>query len=84
MKINWLKHAAIISLFVPTALMAQEGSTSVLESAQAPRVYLGGGIGINDYGIGFGAEFPIAGKVLGYCDLGSGGWGTKIGAGGTY
>lgn len=82
MKINCLKHVACIILFVPTALWAQDSTVAVQK--QAPRIYLGGGIGFNDYGIGFGAEFPIMGKMLGYFDVGTGGWGGKVGAGGTY
>ncbi len=83
MKINWLKRTAIAMLYIPTALMAQDVDKPL--PAPVPRVYLGGGTGCNDFGImGIGAEFPVSRKLQGYFDLGVGGWGSKVGAGGTY
>ncbi len=64
--------------------MAQNVSDTVQPESNGPRVFLGGGMGINDYGIGIGVQFPVVGPVLGYVDLGSGGWGNKIGIGASY
>lgn len=86
MKNTLLKTAIIASLFCSViAASAQSDVSADFVSSESPRTYIGGGFGFNDFGIiGLGVEFPIAGQVLGYVDLGVGAWGGKIGLGGTY
>lgn len=86
MKNSSLKTAILAILFCSVlAVSAQSDVSADIVSSASPRTYIGGGFGFNDFGlIGLGVEFPIAGQVLGYVDLGVGAWGGKIGLGGTY
>lgn len=51
------------------------------EATKVSSLYLGLGLGINDYGIGIGLEVPLADKLSIGGNMGLGGWGLKIGGG---
>jgi hypothetical protein len=48
---------------------------------RTPKVYLGLGLGINDYGLGILLEMPVTRTISLSGGVGIGGWGTKIGGG---
>lgn len=50
------------------------------EQPQMPGAYIGGGIGINDYGLGFNLEVPVARHLSITGNVGLGSWGYKYGA----
>ena len=67
-------------LFVQmVALQAQQKSEE--ENLELPKMYLGLGLGINDYGIGGSIEIPLSDALCFYGNSGLGGWGWRLGGG---
>lgn len=69
---------AILALFPYSLLFGQE-SVNAVEKTKMPLLYLGVGLGVNEYGIGLDLEIPIIRKLSIKGNLGIGGWGWKAG-----
>jgi hypothetical protein len=82
-KINLGKMILILSVFA-IALSNNNLRAQVYTENYNQSPYIGLGLGINDYGLGFGLEFPLHNKINGYGNIGVGGWGYKIGVGLSY
>jgi len=76
---TFLIFVVLISVLLPgKQLFAQQ--YEVLEPApRIPVVYLGIGLGFNDYGFGLNLEVPVTQKISINGNLGVGGWGYKLG-----
>jgi hypothetical protein len=59
-------------------LFGQENYGNII-ATKNPSVYLGLGLGVNDYGLGAVIEIPLSGKISVSGSLGLGGWGWKAG-----
>ncbi len=79
------KQLYVIILFTLLLLFIKPSNPLSAQNYQLPAenksqlIYLGLGLSINDYGLGLGVEFPLAGKISVNGNLGIGGWGLKAG-----
>ena len=86
MKTNKVFLITAFSIFVisNTSLLAQYYNTKNAKENYNQSAFIGFGLGINDYGLGAGLEFPLNNKLNAYGNMGVGGWGYKLGVGVSY
>jgi hypothetical protein len=81
MKTN-LKKLSLIILFAGALFCIQSRNSlygQQYSDVKMPSVYLGMGFEVNNYGLGFGLEVPVSGKMSITGNAGIGGWGLKLG-----
>ncbi|MCF8370704.1 MAG: hypothetical protein K9H64_03710 [Bacteroidales bacterium] len=67
-------------LFVNGSIHAQQDPQTT-ETTHTPQIFIGLGLGLNEYGLGGCMEIPIVDRLSIYGNAGLGGWGWKLGAG---
>ncbi len=79
---NFIRIAAVfLFLIVVKAQLAAQQDAQINEIQKSKSLFLGVGLGINDYGFGGVLELPVAEKLALFGNIGLGGWGYKIGGG---
>lgn len=67
-------------LFLNGTIQAQQDPQTT-GTTQTPQIFIGLGLGLNDYGLGGYIEIPIVDRLSVYGNAGLGGWGGKLGVG---